>query len=194
MMRLMNSETGTTNFGQIFSYTYLSSFHKQWSTQHLKHQDKLTKYKILRQLSPQPTLQFQNMPRLVPVGVPYPDWLRARIQEAPCVESTRSIAFWRVTPTFPHSDLHDCYLFQSKQDRSLSFCLSLRVVQVDRCTCILTFKALPLHSAQKIILKDAKQEFYGNAETFIDNSQSQLTSLRDDTFPHSVFLFSHELQ
>ena len=32
------------------------------------------------------------MPRLVPVGVPYPDWLRARIQEAPCVESTRSIA------------------------------------------------------------------------------------------------------
>jgi transposase len=32
------------------------------------------------------------MPRLRPTGVAYPDWLRARIQDSPLVETTRSIA------------------------------------------------------------------------------------------------------
>ena len=32
------------------------------------------------------------MPRLFPVGVAYPDWLRARIQNAPICETTRAIA------------------------------------------------------------------------------------------------------
>ena len=32
------------------------------------------------------------MPRLAPIGVPYPDWLRARIQESPWSETTRYIA------------------------------------------------------------------------------------------------------
>ena len=32
------------------------------------------------------------MPRHRPVGVPYPDWIRAQIQDSPVIESTRSIA------------------------------------------------------------------------------------------------------
>ena len=37
-------------------------------------------------------IEFWIMPRLRPIGVPYPDWVRAQIQTSPASESTRAIA------------------------------------------------------------------------------------------------------
>ena len=38
------------------------------------------------------TPMFSNMPRLRPNGVPYPDWIRAQIENSPATETTRCIA------------------------------------------------------------------------------------------------------
>ena len=51
----------------------------------------LARSKKVHQIWPLPDI-FSNMPRLRPTGVSYPDWLRAKIQDSPPSETTRSIA------------------------------------------------------------------------------------------------------